>query len=38
MVFELLRVHFEQLGRKYRYAAAHPWLPIDPDPPIPGME
>jgi hypothetical protein len=38
MIIELLRVHFEQLGRKYRYAAAHPWLPIDPDPPIPGME
>jgi hypothetical protein len=23
------------LARKYRYAAAHPWLPVEPDPPKP---
>jgi hypothetical protein len=24
------------LARKYRYAASHPWLPVEPDPPEPG--
>jgi hypothetical protein len=37
-MFELLRVYFEAMGRKYRYAAAHPWLSVDPDPPILTME
>ncbi len=23
------------LARKYRYAASHPWLPVEPDPPPP---
>jgi hypothetical protein len=23
------------LARKYRYAASHPWLPVEPDPPRP---
>jgi hypothetical protein len=27
--------HFKRLEAKYRRAAATPWLPVEPDPPIP---
>ena len=27
--------HFAALERKYRYAASHPWLDVEPDPPCP---
>jgi hypothetical protein len=27
--------HFEGLVRKYRHAASHPWLYVEPDPPRP---
>jgi hypothetical protein len=27
--------HHAALARKYRYAASHPWLPVEPDPPEP---
>lgn len=27
--------HHASLGRKYRHAAAHPWLAVEPDPPEP---
>jgi hypothetical protein len=27
--------HFDALERKYRYAASHPWLAVEPDPPTP---
>lgn len=37
-IYEMLRVYFEGLGRKYRYAAVHPWETVEPDPPIPGRE
>ena len=37
MAFEMLRVHFERMGRKYRHAAARPWRTVEPDPPIPGQ-
>jgi hypothetical protein len=30
----LLRWHFE-MGKKYREAALYPWLPVEPDPPMP---
>src|SRR5690242_11665602 len=29
--------YHEQLSRKYSYAWAHPWLPVEPDPPEPKM-
>jgi hypothetical protein len=38
MIFEMLRAHFGQLGRKYRHAASHPWQAVEPDPPIPGQQ
>ncbi len=31
---EVLREVFEELGRKYRHAATHPWEAVEPDPPI----
>jgi hypothetical protein len=30
-----LYAYYDRLTRKYEYAAAHPWLSIDPDPPNP---
>jgi hypothetical protein len=33
-LYELLREYFEAQGRKYRYAAAHPWEAVESDPPI----
>lgn len=33
-----LREHFSALARKYRLAASHPWLPVDPDPSRPGRK
>jgi hypothetical protein len=27
--------HHAALGRKYRYAASHPWVIVEPDPPEP---
>lgn len=29
--------HFAELERKYRYAASHPWLQMQPDPPSPPL-
>jgi hypothetical protein len=34
-LFERNREHYAALERKYRYAAAHPWLGVEPDPPEP---
>jgi hypothetical protein len=28
-------VHFSRMRQKYEFAAAHPWLPVEPDPPLP---
>jgi hypothetical protein len=30
---DVARDHFAELERKYRYAASHPWLAVEPDPP-----
>ena len=30
-----LAAHYDALARKYKHAAAYPWLPIEPDPPPP---
>jgi hypothetical protein len=27
--------HYLSLARKYERAASHPWLPVEPDPPLP---
>jgi hypothetical protein len=27
----------EDMQKKYEYAAAHPWLPVEPDPPEPEL-
>jgi hypothetical protein len=32
------RRYYEQLERKYRRAVWHPWLPVDPDPPVPEFD
>jgi hypothetical protein len=32
--FPKVRYH-EALDKKYRFAALHPWLPVEPDPPEP---
>jgi hypothetical protein len=30
-----LRAYYDQLSDKYKRAALQPWLPVDPDPPLP---
>jgi hypothetical protein len=30
-----LSEHYDGLSEKYRRAASHPWLPVEPDPPPP---
>jgi hypothetical protein len=30
-----LRAYYEHLSNKYSRAASQPWLPVDPDPPLP---
>jgi hypothetical protein len=27
--------YHKDMGGKYGYAASHPWLPVEPDPPVP---
>jgi hypothetical protein len=34
-VYVKLRAHWAAMARKYRLAAARPWLPVEPDPPQP---
>jgi hypothetical protein len=33
--FHARRRHFHEMARKYRRAAWLPWLPVEPDPPVP---
>jgi hypothetical protein len=34
VIFEALRQLYEEMGRKYRHAATHPWETVEPDPPL----
>ncbi len=27
----------DEMKKKYEYAASHPWLPVEPDPPVPSF-
>lgn len=34
--FEIIE-WLDEMKKKYEYAAAHPWLPIESDPPVPSL-
>ncbi len=36
--FEKVHAYYSELRRKYLYAANHPWVYVEPDPPAPKVE